>query len=134
MWRHDVKAWVRQRMETIILAIGVTELAIGSWMAISPATFFDSVGGFGVENHHYIRDTATVYFALGIALVLAARRPAWRAPVLLTTALQYAFHSLNHLIDLGRAEPSWVGPFEFVTITMSTALLVYLFSVAAEER
>jgi hypothetical protein len=64
---------------------------------------------------------------------VAARRPAGRAPVLLTAALQYAFHSLNHLIDLGEAEPQWVGPFEFVTIAMSTAVLVYLFSVAAEE-
>lgn len=128
-----MKTWVRRRMDTIVLAVGITELAIGLWMAISPATFFDTVGGFGAENHHYIRDTSTVYFALGIAMLVSARRPAWRAPVLLTAALQYAFHSLNHLIDLGEAEPQWVGPFEFVTIAMSTAVLVYLFSVAAEE-
>jgi hypothetical protein len=128
-----MKVWVRGRMDTLILAVGIAELAIGLWMAISPASFFDTVGGFGAENHHYIRDTSTVYFALGIAMFVAARRPAWRAPVLLTAALQYAFHSLNHLIDVGEAEPSWVGPFEFVTIAMSTAALVYLFSVAAEE-
>ena len=128
-----MKAWMRRRMDTIVLAVGITELAIGLWMAISPATFFDTVGGFGAENHHYIRDTSTVYFALGIAMLVAARRPAWRPPVLLTAAVQYAFHSLNHLIDLGEAEPSWVRPFEFVTIAMSTAALVYLFSVAAEE-
>ncbi len=65
-------------------------------------------------------------------MLLAARRPAWRAPILLAATLQYAFHSLNHLIDFGEAEPSWVGPFEFVTIAMSTVLLVYLFVVAAE--
>ena len=44
-----MKAWVRHRMETIVLAVGITELAIGLWMAISPATFFDTVGGFGAE-------------------------------------------------------------------------------------
>lgn len=44
-----------QHVETIVVWVGITQLAFGLWMAISPATVFDTVGGFGAENHHCVR-------------------------------------------------------------------------------
>ena len=128
-----MRGWVRRHLRVIVAWIGVAQLAFGLWMAISPATFFDTVGGFGAENHHYVRDMSTVYLALGLALLVAARRPGWAAPVLLVAALQYGIHAVNHLLDVGEADPSWVGPFEVVTIAVGTAVLAYLFDLAREE-
>ena len=52
---------------------------------------------------------------------LAARRPSWRAPALALVGLQYALHALNHLLDVGDADPSWVGPFDLVSLAVGAA-------------
>lgn len=128
-----MKGWVRARMPAIMVGFGVSQIGLGLWMAISPESFFDVLGGFGPENPHYVRDVSTVYLALGVALLVGARRPAWRAPVLLVASLQYGIHSLNHLVDIGDAEPSWVGPLNAVTLVATAALFSYLFVVARDD-
>jgi len=128
-----VKGWVHARMPAIVVGLGVSQIGLGLWMAISPESFFDVLGGFGAENPHYVRDVSTVYLALGAALLVAARRPAWRAPVLLVAALQYGIHALNHLVDIGEADPSWVGPLDAVTMVATAALFAYVFVVARAD-
>ena len=68
-----------------------------------------------------------------MALVLSLRRPSWRVPVLALTTVQYALHSLNHLIDIGSAHPAWAGYFDFFSLALATALLAWLLSRAATE-
>ena len=128
-----MKGWVRARMPAIMVGLGVSQIGLGLWMAISPESFFDVLGGFGAENPHYVRDVSTFYLALGAALLVAVRRPTWRAPVLLVSALQYGIHSLNHLVDIGDAEPSWAGPLNAVTLVATVALFSYLFVVARDD-
>lgn len=109
-----------------VLALGAVQLALGVWMAAAPRSFFDVIGGFGAFNGHYVRDVSTFYLALGIALVLAWRRPAWRVPVLWVAVLEYGFHVVNHLVDVGDASPSWVGPFDAVTLALGAGAFAAL--------
>ncbi len=54
-------------------------------------------------------------------------------PVLALTTIQYALHSVNHLIDIGKAHPAWNGYFDFFSLAAATVLLAWLWRVAARE-
>jgi hypothetical protein len=94
-----------------------------------PGTFFEQVGPFGARNDHYLGDVATFYLALGVVLIVAARRPSWRIPVLALALIQYALHTLNHLIDIGESDPGYLGPLDFALLALGTAGLAYVLSV-----
>jgi len=117
-----------------VAAFGVYHLVLALFMAIAPRTFFSDVGPFGVVNTHYIRDTATFNAAIGVALLVAVRRPSWRVPVLALTTLQFALHSVNHLIDIGRAHPAWNGYFDFFSLALATLVLAWLLRSALVEE
>ncbi len=120
----------RRALPAVLLILGVSQLALGLWMVISPGSFYDALGPFGDRNDHYLADVATFYLALGAAALVAARRPGWRLPVLGFAAIQYTLHAVNHLVDIGEADPGWVGPFDFVTLALSAAGLAWLTEVA----
>ncbi len=109
-----------------LIAFAVYQLAVAALMVLAPHTFFTDVGPFGVQNNHYLRDTATYNAAFGAALAVACRRVEWRTPVLCCLALQFALHSINHLADIGRAHPSWLGPADFISLSLATAVLIWL--------
>ncbi len=115
-------------------AFAVYHLALALFMALAPREFFTDVGPFGALNTHYIRDTATFNAAIGAALLIAVRRFSWRVPVLALTTLQFALHSLNHLIDIGRAHPTWNGYFDFFSLAAATLVLAWLLRVALLEE
>ena len=112
----------------------VTQLAVGLWLAISPGTFFEEIGPFGVRNDHYLGDLSTFYVALGVAGLVAIRRPGWRVPVLAFATLEYALHAINHLVDVGEAEPDWNGPATLAAVTASAALYGWMLWVASREE
>lgn len=116
-----------------LVAFAVIQLGLALLMAVSPHTFFKAVGPFGAFNPHYIRDVASFYGAIGIGLVLAVGRLSWRVPVLALTTIQYALHSVNHLIDIGNAHPVWNGYFDFFSLAGATVLLAWLWRTAANE-
>jgi hypothetical protein len=109
-----------------LLAIAAYHFVIASLMIFAPHTFFSSIGPFGTQNNHYLRDTATFNLAFGVSLLIAYRRPAWRTPVLFCVTLQFALHALNHLADIGAAHPHWIGPFDFASLALTTAALAWL--------
>lgn len=115
-------------------AFGVYHLALALFMAVAPRAFFSDVGPFGTVNTHYIRDTATFNAAIGVALLVALRRASWRVPVLALTTLQFALHSVNHLVDIGRAHPAWNGYADFFSLAAATLLLVWLLRAALAEE
>jgi hypothetical protein len=102
------------------LALALTSLGIGAWLFFFPHSFYDTIGAFEAYNRHYERDTATFYFAFAFGSYVAARRPAWRIPVLAMTTLQYLLHTINHGIDAGDANNSWAGPFDVVSLALAT--------------
>jgi hypothetical protein len=116
-----------------LVAFAVIQLGLALFMAVSPHRFYTAVGPFGAFNAHYIRDVASFYGAIGIGLVLAIGRVSWRVPVLALTTIQYALHSVNHLLDIGKAHPVWTGYFDFFSLAGATLLLAWLWRAAALE-
>jgi hypothetical protein len=113
-----------------LLAFAVYHLALAAFMAIAPHAFFTSLGPFDAYNSHYIRDTATFEAALGVGFAVAITRPSWRVPVLAITAVQFALHTINHLVDADSAHPAWTGWFDFVSLLAATGLLLVLLARA----
>jgi len=120
-------------LEVGIALFALTELGLAVFMAIAPHAFYKAIGPFGVFNAHYLRDVASFEGAIGIALLVSLRRRSWRAPVLALTTLQYALHSVNHLVDIGSAHPRWAGFFDFFSLAPATLLLAYLWRAASLE-
>lgn len=52
-------------------------------------------------------------------------------PVLAFAAIQYGLHSINHLIDVGDADPGWLGPFNLISLLAFAAVLLYALREAA---
>ncbi len=116
-----------------LTAFSAIQLGLALLMAVSPHGFFADIGPFGAYNAHYIRDVASFYGAIGIGLLIAVDRRSWRVPVLALTTIQYALHSVNHLLDIGSAHPVWTGYFDFFSIAGATLLLAWLWRAAALE-
>src|SRR4051794_28992560 len=103
-----------------VAALAATNLVLGLWMVLAPRSFYDAIGPFGPFNAHYVRDVSTWQLAFGGALAVAVRRPSWRAPLLGFAVLQFGLHTLNHVVDIGDADPRWVGVFDAVTLGVTT--------------
>ena len=110
---------------------GAYHLGLGLLMVLAPGTFFDALGPFGVRNDHFIRDAASFDLPLGALLLLAAARPAWRVPALVFATAHWVLHAVNHLVDIGEADPGWVGVLDFVALSAGAAILVVTLRAAA---
>jgi hypothetical protein len=75
---------------------------------------------------HDLRDFATYYLALGIALLVAAARSAWRFPILALATLEYSLHTINHTVDINHANPEWVGPPDLAAVAATTVIFAWL--------
>lgn len=124
------------RLKPLLLILAAYQLALGTFMVVAPGTFFEKVGPYGVQNDHYTRDAATFTLALGLVLLIAAWRPGWRVAAIAGALFQYVLHSINHLVDIGEAEPERLGPTNFVLLALGAALLGWMFVAAtrAEDR
>ena len=117
-------------MRNLLLVLAAYHLGLGLLMIVAPGTFFEELGAYGVQNDHYIRDNATINLAFAGGLLVAAGRPAWRAPVLAVIGIQYAAHVINHVFDAGETDPGWQGPFAVVSLAALGALIVWLWRQA----
>jgi hypothetical protein len=124
----------RRALPALLVVFAVAQLILGALLWLAPGFFHDEIGPYGPRNDHYMGDLATWYLALGALCLVAARRAAWRAPVLLFALIQYGLHSLNHLIDVGNADPEWLGPVNLASLLTTTLLLWWLFTVARSEE
>jgi hypothetical protein len=106
-----------------IAVLAIYDLGLAVFMAASPHSFFTNIGPFGARNDHYIRDTATFSAAIGVGLLIALRRPSWRVPMLAISTVQFALHSINHLVDIEGAHPAWNGYFDFFSLAVATIVL-----------
>jgi hypothetical protein len=113
-------------MRALLIAFAAVQIGLGLLLWLTPGFFYDEIGPFGPRNDHYMADVATFYLALGAAAFVAVRRQSWRVPVLALALVQYGLHSLNHLIDIGESEPSWIGPADFVSLTLGAVLVAWM--------
>ncbi len=102
-------------------------------MAFDAHAFFTSLGPFDAYNSHYIHDTATFEAALGFGFLVSLRRPSWRVPVIAVTTVQFALHTVNHLIDATVAKPPSTGWFDFASLLASTLILAWMWRAAARS-
>ncbi|MDX6609869.1 MAG: hypothetical protein QOF85_1794 [Solirubrobacterales bacterium] len=109
-----------------LLVFGLPSLLLGLLMAFDPGAFFEFVGPYGARNDHYIHDTASFQIALAVPLLVGLRLPRWRVPALAANSIQWGLHSISHLIDVQRADPSWLGYFDAIALPAGTALLLWL--------
>jgi hypothetical protein len=109
-----------------LIILAAYHLGIALWMAIAPHSFYSGLGHFEAFNGHYVRDVATFEAALGFGFLVAIRRPSWRVPVLAVTTVQFALHSINHLLDASSAHPAWTGWFDFASLFATTLLLAWM--------
>ena len=96
----------------IVLALfGFGNAANGAWMLADPVHWYHTIPAgvpdFGPLNEHFVRDIGCIYFLLGVALVVAAFRPAWRFAALAGAAGFSLLHALVHVLDTLRG---LVGP------------------------
>jgi len=117
-----------------VAVLAAYSILLALFMAVAPHAFYSAVGPFGARNDHYIRDTATFSAAIGVGLAVAVRRAAWRVPMLAVAATQFALHSVNHLVDINQAHPAWTGYFDFISLALSTMLIIGLLRLAAAEE
>jgi hypothetical protein len=109
-----------------LVGFGAFQLALAVFMAAAPHAFYTSIGPFGPQNDHYLRDLATYNAALAVGLAIAIRHASWRVPMLAILTVQFALHSVNHLIDISSADPEWVGYFDFFALAAATIQLAGL--------
>jgi hypothetical protein len=119
-------------MRALLAVFAAVQVLTGALLWLTPGFFHDEIGPYGTRNDHYMGDLATWSLALGVAAFVAVRRPSWRVPVLAVAFLQYALHSLNHLIDVSEADPDWLGPANLVSLLLATVLLGWMLRTEAE--
>ena len=124
--RRSTRALRSAAVVPALILLGGGHLVLGGLMAAAPETFFDSFADYGVRNDHYIRDLSTFYLALGAVQLVAAGRSAWRVPVLSFTAAEYVLHVVNHTVDVGEADPAWVGPANLISLAAVMVVVVVL--------
>jgi peptidoglycan/LPS O-acetylase OafA/YrhL len=113
-------------MRPLLIAFGAGQLVLGLLLWLTPGFFYDEIGPYPPRNDHYMADLATFYLALGAVALASVSRERWRVPVLTLALVQYGLHSLNHLIDIGDSDPSWLGPANFVSLLLTTVLLGWM--------
>jgi len=59
------------RLRTVLLVAAAYHLLLGAFMFFAPGAFYDALGKFPPENHHYVKDVSTFYIALGVVLYIA---------------------------------------------------------------
>jgi hypothetical protein len=129
--RHGgARAGGRDAVTAGLVVFGLYLVGISIFAAVAPTTFFEEVGRFGPRNEHYIHDVAAFQAAVGLLLLLAVRRSGWRVPALAVAAMQFGLHAVSHLVDMGDADPRWLGVFEFAALTLATAALLWLLARA----
>lgn len=113
-----------------ITVLACVQLGLGIFMVVAPGSFYEALAHFGPANDHLIRDVGAFYLALGAGLLISLARPTWRAPMLVVGAVWYALHAANHALDIGRADPAWVGPADLALLVLGAVVFAVLARMA----
>ena len=118
-----------------LAAFALVNILTGLLAAIDPRGFYDAIGPFSPYNEHYVRDAAAAMVgSLGVAQAVAVYRRSWRVGVLGYSLLHFTFHTINHLVDIGDADPESTGVGNFIALAIGALLLGWLFVRAVREE
>ena len=128
MLQEPARATTRADVVTIVLVVvGVQQLATGVTALLAPGTFYDVVAAYPPQNDHFLMDLGSWMIALGAIALYGARRAEWRAPLLGLLALQYALHTIPHVLHVDDAKEAWQGWFALISLALAALLLFGLF-------
>ena len=89
----------------LLVLFGLVSLANGAWMLVDSRGWFEQAAADVVPfNVHFVRDVGAAYFTAGAALLWAAFRVEWRAPLVATAALFHALHAFGHVRETSSGE------------------------------
>ena len=118
-----------------LAAFALINILTGLFAAVDPRAFYDAIGPFPPYNEHYVRDAvAAMVGSLGVAQAIAVARRSWRVGVLGYSLLHFAFHTVNHVFDVGDADPESAGVGAVVSLGVGALLLGWLFMRAVREE
>jgi predicted anti-sigma-YlaC factor YlaD len=126
----------RERTDVVtvaLLLVGATQLLTGVWLMVDPGSFYDAIATYPPRNDHFLRDIGSWNVALGLAALIAWRRPSWRVPMLGVLTVNYGLHAVSHLINVDDAEPESLGVVNLVLLAGATVLLAALFAREARK-
>lgn len=73
-------------------------LGLGGYLL--PHPFYDSIINVGEYNHHFVRDVASVYVAIGTGTLVGVWRPSWRLPSVILGIVAYGGTAISVLLAL----------------------------------
>ena len=112
---------------TVLIVVGVQQVATGLLAFVAPGAFYDVIASYPPQNDHFVMDLGSWQVALGAIALYGARRAEWRLPLLGFLALQYALHTVPHILHVDDADPGWHGVFGLGTQAFGALLLAALF-------
>ena len=89
----------------ILYAVGLVNAFSGAALVVAPLWFYENIGKFPPFNRHFLGDTGSFLFPIGVGVLFAARAPAHHRNLIGIAALANAIHALNHVYD-SIVEPS----------------------------
>jgi hypothetical protein len=98
-------------MSAFFWIVGLLNIGNGVWMLLAPQSWYHElpagVPDTGPFNHHFVQDIGAAFLTIGVALTVAAVRPAWRRGTAAMAATFFTLHALVHVADLltGRLHP-----------------------------
>jgi hypothetical protein len=113
--------------------IGALYTGLGIWAGFHSSSFGAVLADFGPQNDHLVHDFGAASVAIGIGLLAAVSRPAWRTPALLIATVWNGLHAISHAVDLGHAASRAVGIAELALLVGGTVLLGGLALASRED-
>jgi hypothetical protein len=113
-------------LRVVLVVIAAYHVVTGMLALVTPDTFFNQIGHYGLENSHYVGDVGAFMLAFGVAVGISVVRPSWRAPILWLGALWYGFHAINHAFDTGEAKSEERGWSDTLLIGLGALVSAWL--------
>lgn len=126
--------WHVSAQQIGLIAAGALQLVTGVVAFLAPGAFYTAAAAYPPENHHFLRDIGTWNIGLGLVALLAQSRPSWHRPILAVVALQFALHTVSHVIDVGATDPESQSWLALVTFGLGTVVLAALALTAPSEK
>jgi hypothetical protein len=101
--------WGRRTTVWWLAYAGLMQLFFGIAGFAAPTFFYDTMAKLGERNDYFVYMVSSLDLAMGLGLLISAKRPSWRIPVLTICTVHWGLHSLSHAIDIKLAAKPWVG-------------------------
>jgi hypothetical protein len=110
--------------QTVCLLCGAYYALAGGLLFFAPRVFFEHVFPVGSFNQHYMTDLGSFLLPLGIALILASRRPGQFAGIIAVAAAASMLHSISHLREGFHSVRDGVANFSLALVALGLFALL----------